>query len=167
MHPEPGWLTHLPLFLALPKMSTHKAWGMLVFLTTPVSIWTAPCPYNVNPSDLLRWPPNFGFHLVWKALRVFKLTSHWKKSSLSAPSFVAKRQLEGAHPHSMLEEHIYIRFLLLALPTVFAPPWPTLFLSSRCLIDWGQVSRGCLPWRLLFWRKVGIGGNDTSKLPNS
>lgn len=41
---------------------------------------------------------------------VFKTTSYWKNARLSAPSFVAKMQREGAPLHPLLEgrAHLYL-----------------------------------------------------------
>lgn len=114
MHRLPGHLTHLCLFLARPKMSTHKALGVLAFLTISISIWTVPWLCNVKPSDLLRWPPNCDFHLVCKTLRVFKLTSHWKNSSLSAPISVVEMQFEGAHTSALCAAGTHLYSILAA-----------------------------------------------------
>lgn len=117
---------------------------------------------SYEPLWLLRWPLNLGFYLVWKT--VFKWLSIGKMLACVLPHLWLKCSVRG---HLCIpcwrNEHICIWLWWLALPTVSAPLWSWLrsFLSSRCLIDWGQEPGGCLPWSLLFGKKVRIGGNDT------
>lgn len=157
MHQMPGSLTHPPSVPGPAHLSPHKALGILVFLTPSISTSTVPWLYNMNSHDLWSWPPDFGLHLVWKA-------SDWlpigKRLAPLLPALWLRCSWRG-----------HIRILCWRSAPTFdsccwhcqqsAPQRPTLFLSSHCLIEWGRVPRGCLPRRLLFWSKVGMGGSDT------
>lgn len=107
-----------------------------VIPTTSITAFPAPWLCNADPYNLLRWPPNLSFHLVWKPLFQFsKQLPIGRRPACLLPVLWLK---------CSLREHVCIRLLWLAQPTVFASQWsrPSLLLFSCVFLLLNRLGSG-------------------------